>query len=97
MSGNDHLPKASEGESARQAEVEGTGVAMQGAVDVPRLDTLSITKLACGGKAALLVLKGESRQRAEPVKPLRRIGSEKEFADLGTDGHILAVGIIFNQ
>jgi hypothetical protein len=81
VNGNSHLLEASQGERVRQAEVESTRAAMQRAVDVPRLDTLSMTELACSGKVTVLALKGESRLGAEPVKPCRRIGNQGQHAN----------------
>ncbi len=53
MNGGSHVLQTSESERGRQAEVEGTGATMQGAMHVPGLDTLTIAEFACGGEAAL--------------------------------------------
>jgi hypothetical protein len=78
MDGKGHLLETSQGESGCQTEVEGTGATMQGAVDVPRLDTLTMTELACGGEMTLLALKGESGLVREPGKPCGRIGDQRQ-------------------
>src|SRR6266566_70043 len=92
LNSDGHLLQASQGERGRQAEVEGTGAAMQRAVDVPGLDAASLAELACGREAALLTLKAESRQGGEPGKPRRRIGQHRQHTLVGCNGHHAAVG-----
>jgi hypothetical protein len=52
VNGGGHLLQAGEGERGCQAEVEGTGAAMPGAMDVPGLDSLAPAKLAGSREAA---------------------------------------------
>jgi len=87
VNSSNRLMEASQGEGRRQTEVEVTGATMQGAVDVPRLDTFTTKELACGGKVAVLILKRESGLLGEPSKPLLRIGNERQDALIGRDDY----------
>src|SRR6266496_6695283 len=71
-----HVLQTSQGEGVGLAQVEGAGAAMQGAMDVPGLDTSAIAEFARRGEAAVWTLEGEASQRRKPGKPLSRIGSE---------------------
>src|SRR5712692_5409903 len=92
VNGSGHLLQSGQGEGGCQAEVEGTGATMQRAVDVPGLETLATAELAGSGEAAMLALKGESRQGREPGKPLQRIWEQRQHTLGGRNDHHAAVG-----
>ena len=56
-----------------------------------------VTRFSVGSKAATLAHKTEGRKGRQPVKPLRRIGQEREFSLLRADDHIGVMSPIFDQ
>ncbi len=80
MNGGGHVLQTSQGEGGCQTEVEGTGAAMQRAMDIPGLNTLAVAEFARGGEATVLILERKSGQGREPVKPCGRICDEGKHA-----------------
>src|SRR5450631_1972700 len=70
---------------------------MQGAVDIPGLDALTLAEFARGGEATVLALKREGNQGREPCKPLGRIGHEGKNALSWCNEHVVPISPIFNK
>src|SRR5450759_5742980 len=70
---------------------------MQGTVNIPGLDALSIAEFARGGEMALLALEGEGSQGRQPSKPRRRIGGEGKHPLGGRNDHPLPIGTLLDE
>jgi hypothetical protein len=70
---------------------------MQGAVDIPRLDALTLAEFAGGGEVSVFTLEGEGGQGREPVKPLGRIGDERKHPLSGSNDHELSIRAFFDE
>src|SRR2546421_6296924 len=70
---------------------------MQGAMDIPGLDALSVAEFAGGREAAKVVLEGEGGQGSKPVKPRGRIGDEGKHPLSGSNDDTPAIGPIFDE
>lgn len=70
---------------------------VEAAMGRPGARGASAVDFAVGGQASLLFHEVEGRERGQPVKPLRRIRHEGQFAFLWTDDHIGAACPIFDQ
>jgi hypothetical protein len=93
MNSSSHLLKTSQGESGREAEVEVTGATR------PRIGGHSKTESASRDETCVWRKSnplgwscGEGGEGAEPGKPLRRIGDEREHALRGRNDHDAPIG-----
>jgi len=92
-----HLLQTGDGQVVGGAQVVLVAATMEVAMGLPAASPLPSLGVAVGGKAPVWPNEAEGGERGQPVKPLRRLWSEREGSLMRTDEHIEALCPIFDQ